>query len=173
MLAAAVGKAAAAGALSDLPEIWRCPLMKAHHLSSKKRRMNGALNRSPSRNRRSSRTTCVRPEAAAAARKAAAADDFGVLPAKRGVSTTRNMVGRAVMNPWRPVSGAEGALQQNDICGALQQSSTGLQQGPVPRVGNGTIVHDDGGKLATAAACTKRSNEVAVAAQFRLTVTSS
>ena len=83
--------------------------------------MLAALNISPSCNRRSLRTTCVRPEAAAAARKAAAAEDLGVLPANLGVSTARNMVGRAVMNPWRPVSGAEVALQQENMCGWLQQ----------------------------------------------------
>ena len=115
--------------------------------------MNPALNISPSRIRRSRRTTCVRPEAAAAAWKAAAAEDLGVLPGKLGVSTARNMVGRAVMNPRRPVSGAEGALQQENTCAWLQRVLTKLQECAVLKVGIGTILHVSGGKLAQAAAC--------------------
>ena len=124
-------------------------------LPSTERCMNPALHNSPSHNRQSFRITCVRPETAAAARKAAAAEDLGVLPAKLGVSTARNMVGRAVMNPRRPVFGAEGALQQKTACGWLQQSSTVLQQGVVLTLRIGTIFHESGGKLAQAAACTK------------------
>ena len=77
--------------------------------------MNPALNTIPSCNRQCLRATCDRPEAAAAAWKAAAAEDLGVLPAKLGVSTARNMVARAVINPRRFVCGAEGALQQGIV----------------------------------------------------------